>query len=297
MDDVAIDVSDNNTKLQGDPKNGGYQQAFMETFFEDVEVVKSNIVDIKNSTKKIMEISQNVLQATTNEREADFSNELEPLIKSTNKKAAASKKLLQEMREATDNVKEEKEKQSPEHRIRANLGMTLTRKFVEVMKEYQAAQMKYKTDIKKKAKRQVQIVKPDATTEEIDAVFKSGGGVGDFVKNTILVGKASDAVQNAYIHVADKYKDVLALEASVAELHQMFMDFALLTEQQGELLDQIEFQVKEASDYIDQGNTEMVEAIEIQKSIRYKQVCICMTILLVVGIIVAIVAAKLSGAF
>ncbi len=34
------------------------------------------------------------------------------------------------------------------------------------------------------------------------------------------------------------------LEASVAELHQMFLDFALLTEQQGELLDQIEYQVR-----------------------------------------------------
>jgi t-SNARE complex subunit (syntaxin) len=39
---------------------------------------------------------------------------------------------------------------------------------------------------------------------------------------------------------------VLTLEASIAELHQMFLDFALLVEQQGELLDQIEYQV---SDY------------------------------------------------
>jgi t-SNARE complex subunit (syntaxin) len=36
---------------------------------------------------------------------------------------------------------------------------------------------------------------------------------------------------------------VLTLEASIAELHQMFLDFALLVEQQGELLDQIEYQV------------------------------------------------------
>jgi hypothetical protein len=32
------------------------------------------------------------------------------------------------------------------------------------------------------------------------------------------------------------------LEQSVAERHQMFLDFARLTEQQGELLDEIEFQ-------------------------------------------------------
>lgn len=36
---------------------------------------------------------------------------------------------------------------------------------------------------------------------------------------------------------------MLTLEASIAELHQMFLDFALLVEQQGELLDQIEYQV------------------------------------------------------
>ncbi len=89
--------------------------------------------------------------------------------------------------------------------------------------------------------------------------------------------------------VADKYQDVLTLEASVAELHQMFLDFALLTEQQGELLDQIEYQVKAASDYIDEGNSEMVQAIEIQKSIRAKQCCLIVIVLVVIGVVVGIV--------
>jgi t-SNARE complex subunit (syntaxin) len=108
-------------------------------------------------------------------------------------------------------------------------------------------------------------------------------------------GEAADSIRNAYQNVADKYQDVLTLEASVAELHQMFLDFALLTEKQGELLDQIEHQVKEASDYIDQGNTEMVEAIDIQKSIRAKQCCIAIIVLVILGIIVGIIAAKVTG--
>jgi t-SNARE complex subunit (syntaxin) len=87
------------------------------------------------------------------------------------------------------------------------------------------------------------------------------------------------------------------LEASVAELHQMFVDFATLTERQGELLDQIEHQVKDAADYIDQGNTELVEAIEIQKSIRKKQCCIAIIVLIILGIIIGVIAAKVNGAF
>ena len=160
----------------------------MQEFFGDVEIVKANIVVIKESTRKIAEINQNVLQATTSDREQDYSHELEPLVKSTNKKATIAKQLLQRLREDTERLKTSNQgaKQTPEIRIRENLSNTLTRKFVDVMKEYQNSQTKYKTDIKKKVKRQVQIVKPDATSEEIDAVFKSGGGSGEVLKSAIL---------------------------------------------------------------------------------------------------------------
>lgn len=72
--------------------------------------------------------------------------------------------------------------------------------------------------------------------------------------------------------VAGKYQDVKALEQSVAELHQMFLDFALLVETQGELLNNIEHQVRSAADHIEEANKEVVEAIEIQKQVRKKQV-------------------------
>eukprot|EP00286_Rhodomonas_abbreviata_P020037 CAMPEP_0181295422 /NCGR_PEP_ID=MMETSP1101-20121128/4143_1 /TAXON_ID=46948 /ORGANISM="Rhodomonas abbreviata, Strain Caron Lab Isolate" /LENGTH=288 /DNA_ID=CAMNT_0023400181 /DNA_START=121 /DNA_END=984 /DNA_ORIENTATION=- len=273
-EDVNVDV-EQGLMNKSNSSSGGKQADFMQEFFGDVEIVKKNIVVIKESTRKIAEINQNVLQATTSDREQDYSHELEPLVKSTNKKASLAKQLLQRLREDTERLKTSNQtsKLTPEIRIRENLSNTLTRKFVDVMKEYQNAQTKYKTDIKKKVKRQVQIVKPDATSEEIDAVFKSGGGSGELLKSAILTGQASDSIQNAYQNVADKYQDVLTLEASVNELHQMFLDFALLTEKQGELLDQIEHQVKDAGEYVEAGNTELVEAIELQKSIRAKQCC------------------------
>lgn len=88
---------------------------------------------------------------------------------------------------------------------------------------------------------------------------------------------------------------MLRLEQSVAELHQMFLDFANLTEMQGELLDQIEFQVKSASDYIDEGNTQMVEAIDYQISIRKKQLCILLIVLVIIGVIAIIIVFVTGG--
>jgi t-SNARE complex subunit (syntaxin) len=156
------------------------------------------------------------------------------------------------------------------------------------MKAYQSAQQKYKTDIKTKVKRQVQIVKPDATDEDIDQVLKSEGGRDALYKESILAGGVNDQVKTTYAKVAGKYQDVLTLEQSVAELHQMFLDFALLTEQQGELLDQIEFQVKQAGDYVEDANVDLYEGIVYQSKIRKKQ---CWIILIVVVLIVVLLLA------
>lgn len=156
------------------------------------------------------------------------------------------------------------------------------------MKVYQAAQQKYKTDIKKKVTRQVQIVKPDATDEEIDAVMRSEGGRDALYQERILAGGVNDQIKTSYAKVAGKYQDVLALEQSIAELHQMFLDFALLTEQQGELLDQIEFQVKQAADYVEDANVDVYESIEYQRKIRKKQ-CWIMAIVVVCIVVIAFV--------
>lgn len=265
------------------------QNSQLNEFFGDIEIVKKAINMIKTATLKIGDIQQQVVLATTNEKEAEESKDLEAVIMHTNKSAQVAKGILTKLKENTERMKADAKAKATDIRIRENLVNTLTRKFIDVMKEYQNAQNKYKTEIKKKVKRQVQIVKPDASPEEIDAVLKSGRGADEVFKQAILQGEAADSIRNMYMNVQGKYQDVLALEASVAEVHQMFLDLALLTEQQGELLDQIETQVKAASDYIEEGNTELTKAIEIQKSIRQKQCCIIVIVLVIIAVVVGAV--------
>jgi hypothetical protein len=69
--------------------------SFMQDFFSGVELVKQNILAIRMATKRIADINQNVILATTSEKEAELSAELTPLLNETNKKAAYSKQLLQ----------------------------------------------------------------------------------------------------------------------------------------------------------------------------------------------------------
>jgi t-SNARE complex subunit (syntaxin) len=79
--------------------------------------------------------------------------------------------------------------------VRENMNTTLTKKFIDEMKTYQQAQQKYKTDIKNKVKRQVQVVKPDATDEEINDIMKSEGGRDALYKQSILAGGVNDQIK------------------------------------------------------------------------------------------------------
>lgn len=151
-------------------------------------------------------------------------------------------------------------------------------------------QQKYKNDMKSKVKRQVQIVKPDASEAEIDAVMRSADP-GSIYKSAILQG-AAESIKDVYVNCQDKYLDVLRLEQSVAELHQMFLDLALLVEQQGEMLDQIEFQVRTAANYVEQGNQEVSKALKSQKSARKKKCCLLFVGITIILIIVLVAAFK-----
>lgn len=259
----------------------------MDAFFRDVESVEANIAEISEATRRIGALNDSAALATTDAREAEISGEVRPLVDETNKVAKRTKDLLASMKEygsVKPNEKKGKMKQS-DLQIRNNLCHTLTRKFVDELKRYQAVQQKYKSDMKNKARRQIRIIHPDATDEEIDIVVTNEGGREGLYKKAILADGVSTSIKTAYLQVADKYRDIVIIEQSVAEIHQMFLDLALLTEQQGELHDQIEHQVKSAADNTEEGAKETWKALKLQKKIRKKQ---CL-IIVVVGVIVAVI--------
>lgn len=248
---------------------------YMEHFFREMDNIKTEINVLGQATRAIREIHEKAMSATTNEEEDALSKQLRPVIEATNNRAKRTKTLLGLLKQETDKLREEGALNASDLRVRENLNTTITRKFVDEMKVYQAAQQDYKNALKTKAKRQIVAVKPDATDDEVDQVMRSEGGREALMKQAVLSNSVNDQIQTTYAKVAGKYQDVLTLEQSVAELHQMFLDFALLTEQQGELLDQIEYQVAEANDHVEAGNVETVKAIEYQSAVRKKQ---CMII-------------------
>lgn len=272
---------------------GGMQQHsqysdpnFMQKFFTQVDEIKTSIKSIKDASNQINELHHRMLLATSTDAERATSAELDGIISRTNSIAKSCKKTLEAISDDTETAKKFNRLQDGEIRIRDNLVKTLSRKFGDNVELYKKRQSEYKEGVKDKVARQVRIVKEDATDEEITEIMR-GGGTNELYRNAILTS-AADPVREAYEQAKDKYADVTRLEESVMELHQLFLDFALLVDQQGELLDQIEYQVQSACDFIEAGNEDIQVAIDIQKSLRKKYCCLIAIIVTVVGAAVAI---------
>lgn len=82
-------------------KQGPSQPKHMETFFRHVDAVKLDIEAVQKAAKKIGEINEATMQATTTEEENKLSQKMRPLVDKTNKQAKRTKDTLGLLKEET----------------------------------------------------------------------------------------------------------------------------------------------------------------------------------------------------
>jgi t-SNARE complex subunit (syntaxin) len=112
---------------------------------------------------------------------------------------------------------------------------------------------------------EVLVVNPEASEDQIAAVVEQGGG--EVFAGDILHGRHEEAKEN-FLMIADQHRDILRIEESLAELHQIFVDMAALVEMQGDVLENIMKNVSKSVSYTEAGLKEVIKAEEYQKKAR-----------------------------
>lgn len=92
-----------------------------------------------------------------------------------------------------------------------------------------------------------------------------------------------------------RHKDIVRLESSIKELHDMFVDIAMLVETQGDIVNNIEVQVSKAVDHIVVAKTETKKAIQYQNKARKKTIIIAVVCTVLAVLILAIILSQTVG--
>ncbi|KAK6120620.1 hypothetical protein DH2020_045632 [Rehmannia glutinosa] len=94
-------------------------------------------------------------------------------------------------------------------------------------------------------------------------------------------------VLNTLEEIQERHDAVREIEKKLLDLHQIYLDMAVLVEAQGEILDNIESQVSNAVDHVQSGTTALQNAKKLQKKSR-KWMCIAIIILLIIVAIIVV---------
>jgi syntaxin 1A len=128
---------------------------FMEEFFEQVNEIREMIDKIAVDVDEVKKKHSTILSApNTDEKTKDELEVLMGEIKKTANKVRGKLKVLEQKIEQ----EEETNKSSADLRIRKTQHSTILRKFIEVMNQYNTAQVDYRDGCKKRLQRQMEII-------------------------------------------------------------------------------------------------------------------------------------------
>jgi syntaxin 1A/syntaxin 1B/2/3 len=264
--------------------------ANLKEFLSEIESIKQNSILIKRKVGDIETLHSKTLASIGEDK--DHQKNLDALMDDANAEIQKTRKRIKDLEAKNKKAGAENGKANltSEQRIRLTQTTNVTQKFIEVVTEYQEVQQKYKTKFKDRLERQFKIVKPNATKEEVEKMVESPEP--QLFAQQILLGPQHAEAKKALYDIQERHQDIVKLEKSILELHQLFLDMAVMVDAQGDMINQIENYVSSAADNTNKGVEEMRKAVKLQKASR-KKMC-CVLVLIIIIVIVVAVAVPLS---
>ncbi|XP_016311587.1 syntaxin-3-like isoform X4 [Sinocyclocheilus anshuiensis] len=249
--------------------------AFMDEFFSQIEDIRNSIDKIDENVAVVKKIYSVILSAPTSDQKTQ--DDLESLTNDIKKMANNARNKLKTIERNLE--MEEVERVSADLRIRKSQHAVLSRKFVDVMTKYNEAQVDFREKSKGRIQRQLEITGKTTTDEELEEMLE-GGNTAVFTAGIVDSGISKQALSE----IEARHKDIVRLESSIKELHDMFVDIAMLVESQGGMIERIENNMDQSVGFVERAVADTKKAAKYQQEARRK-----MIILGVIGAVVLII--------
>jgi len=268
--------------LGAHPLTNGHESGPTSAFLTEVASIQDGIERINLNVTNISALHARTLNLTDSGRDLD---------------AARLDELTAETRNIINNVKErikalDRESMAADAQMRRNRTALVRSKFLEAIHNYQKVEQEYRAKSRQRVERQLRIVKPDATPEEVAAVAE-GGGQQIFAQALTSSSRYGES-RTAYREVQERQQDLKKMEQTLGELAQLFIDMGTLVDQQEETIDIVESTAKDVEMDAGKAVTHLEKAVVHGRSYRKKR-WICFFILLFVIAVLAIVLGVVFG--
>lgn len=167
-------------------------------------------------------------------------------------------------------------------RGRMNMHANVKHQFRQALSAFQNIQQRTINACEGRMRREVQVTRPDLTPEQVEHIVTNNDPATVF-RDEFL--GTLDAQQNL-LFIAERHNDILRLEQSLRQLHQLFADMAMLVFAQGENVDRIGYSIQSTVTYTGEALEELDGAIQAQGVGRRKKWIIASLVIALLAIII-----------
>ncbi|EMS52901.1 Syntaxin-related protein KNOLLE [Triticum urartu] len=170
-------------------------------------------------------------------------------------------------------------------RTRTSVTAGLRKKLKDIMLDFQALRQRMMSEYKDTVERRYYTLTGEVPEDEvIERIISEGRG--EEIMSAAVAEHGKGAVLAALNEIQDRHDAAREVERSLLELHQVFLDMAVVVQSQGDKLQNIEHHVSNARDYVHSGNKELGKAREHQRGSRK---CLCIGIILLLLLILIVI--------
>nr|XP_004249403.1 syntaxin-121 [Solanum lycopersicum] len=260
----------------------------LDKFFEDVETIKDELKELEKIHTQLHNSHEQSKTLHNAKNVKDLRKKMDNDVSLALKKA----KFIKVRLEALDRSNAANRSVpgcgpgSSSDRTRTSVVNGLRKKLQESMNQFNELRQRMASEYRETVQRRYFTVTGENPDEGTLDTLISTGQSETFLQKAIQE-QGRGQVMDTVMEIQERHEAVKELERNLKELHQVFMDMAVLVESQGAQLDDIESQVNRANSFVRGGAQQLEVARKHQKSSR-KWTCIAIIILLIIVLVVVL---------
>ncbi|XP_051503272.1 syntaxin-11a [Myxocyprinus asiaticus] len=241
----------------------------MDDIFREAQSIQKEITHLRMEVKRLGK--QNTRFLTSVRRISSIKRDSNTIAKSIKTKGENLYARIQKMAALCKELEEKHGPQSALVRMIRCQFVSITGSFHEAMNEYNKAEMAQRDNCKTRIQRQAEIVGKEVTGDQIEEMIETGKW-NVFSDDLLTDGRTARSALN---EIENRHKELLELESRIRDIHDLFFQLALLVEEQGLMVDNIEANVCATEDFVAKATTQIKKAVIYKKKNPCRQLFCC----------------------
>ncbi|KAF8522211.1 t-SNARE [Hysterangium stoloniferum] len=231
----------------------------MARFYGEISSIQDSMKTFNDNVSRISDLHARSLNSTDWATARRSTHQLEGLMKETSQLGDQVKCRIRDLHQMDFSGRD--------GQIRMQQTGMVKHKFVQAIQSYQQVEQAYRVKYKQRLERQLRVVNPDATTEEIKAVVE-GDHDGQLFTQMLQTSNRYGESRAVFREVNDRHDDIKKIERTLGDLARLFNDMDTLVMRSGETIDAVQAMAVDVEKHAEVGQLTLLVILAYAKQKR-----------------------------